>query len=105
MSWRKFTTHKEETAAVKRALAKAGYANAKVGHGSGTGSGWLHVRVTMAKPVVCACTFNEWGTRETCNPCGDAWRTEYSKLIAFLMDLTGRSGDYDGRIGVDVNLI
>ncbi len=48
MSWRKQDNHKEETKAVKKALADAGI-KAKVTHGRGTAWGWLHINIGSPK--------------------------------------------------------
>jgi len=79
MSWRKFKSNKEETKAVKKALAKIGQSKAKVTHGRGTASGWLDVYIPKQP--------------------GDF----FENLIYFkkyLMEVTGRSGEYDGRIQI-----
>ena len=67
-----------ETKLVKQALIKAGYENVHVGHGSGTASGWLHLRAD-AKP-------------------GQSWGDKYNDLCAIAQRVTGRTGDYGGRI-------
>ncbi len=70
--WRKHKTHREETKAVKDALAKAGL-KAKVGHGSGTAWAWLDIR-----------------------PVGRWSKAQRSKATKIIKQVTGRHGDYDG---------
>ena len=66
---------REETKAVKQALRAAGFENVRAGHGKGTARGWLHVRV-------------RWDQRQP-------YATQYQAA-------TGRHGDCDGRINVDL---
>ena len=66
-------TKREETKAVKAALEAAGF-NARVGHGTGTASWWLHIKIAdMSR------------------------RTEATEIA---QQVTGRHGDYDGNINV-----
>ncbi len=71
---------KAETKVVKTALIKAGYADAKVGHGTGTAWGWIHIH---------------------CNPKPDqTWQEKYDDVIRIVQTVTGRHGEYDN-IGVN----
>ena len=78
--WRKQRTHRTETKAVKTALTKAGYRNVRVGHGSGTAWEWLDIH---------------------CSPKPDQ-SSEHKRaaVIRIAKQVTGRHGDYDGRINV-----
>ena len=76
MSWRKHKTHAEETKAVQQALGKAGIP-AKVGHGRGTGWGWLEINL---------------------GPQARGKRDLQDKALHIAKDTTGRSGEYDGEI-------
>jgi len=78
VSWRKHKTHREETAAVKAALQKAGIA-AKVGHGTGTAWAWLEINVGPG--------YN-----------GSEYRDMRRRVLRIATAVTGRSGDYDGDI-------
>ena len=69
-----------ETKAVKAALIKAGYIAVKVGHGTGTAWGWLHIKCDE-KP-------------------SQDWQGKYSDVEAIAQQVTGRSGDYGGRINI-----
>ena len=82
MGWRNQESHREETKAVKAALKRAGIKFAKVGHGSGTAWGWLHIE--LAAP---------WD-RET-----NSAKSDEATSVA--QATTGRHGDYDGRILVE----
>ncbi len=72
-------TAKEETKAVKQALAKAGIV-ARVGHGTGTAAWWLHI-------------IPQYTT-------GEDWRELTNRCIRIAQAVTGRRGDYDGQINV-----
>jgi len=82
MSWRKYKTQRGETKAVKDALKQAGYTVIRVGHGRGTAWGWLDVTIKCPK--------------------GMDRLTDRHKVIKFLMEVTGRHGDYSGRIALGV---
>ncbi len=73
---------KAETRNVKAAVIKAGYQNVRVGHGTGTAFGWLHIRADRKSGL----TYEETNL----------------DLIHIAQAVTGRSGDYDGRIGTDI---
>ena len=72
--WRKHKTHREETKAVKDALAKAGI-KASVGHGSGTAWAWLDI-----------------------HPIGVWSEATRSKARRIIMQVTGRHGDHGGEV-------
>ena len=76
---------KAETVTVKRALVKAGYRNVRVGHGTGTAIGWLHIKVILQEPE----------TRQ-------AWVTHRDIALTIAKQVTGRGGEHDGRVGVDI---
>lgn len=69
-----------ETKTVKRALIQAGYAGVRVGHGTGTARGWLHIKC------------DERPNRDFQSKLGDVER--------IAQQVTGRRGDYGGRINV-----
>lgn len=66
---------KEETKIVKDALKKVGI-EAKVKHGTGTAYGWLKIYIPNRSQEKCA------------------------EVISIAQAVTGRTGDYDGRINV-----
>ncbi len=69
-----------ETKTVKSALIKAGYAAVKVGHGTGTAWGWLSIK---------------------CDEKHDQpWQDKYSDVERIAQQVTGRQGDYGGRINI-----
>jgi len=74
MSWRNFKTHQAETKAVKEALSKAGL-KARVGHGTGTAWEWLNI-----------------------SPIGRWSKDQRRKALRIAKTVSGRHGDYDGRI-------
>ena len=80
MSWRNHINHREETKAVKDALARAGFTNVRVGHGTGTAWAWLKIRCD-AKP-------------------GQSYQEKRVEAIRIAKDVTGRHGEYDGEINV-----
>ena len=103
-TWRKHSTHAEETRAVKNALVDAGWKTAKVSHGSGTAWGWLHIKVSAPKPTDCFC--GQWREAQyyatPCSPCTEQYRTVLASIIAIAQRVTGRHGKYDGDINVDI---
>ncbi len=92
-SWRKFPDHKSETKAVKEALKKAGI-EAEVGHGRGTAWGWLEINIgdprmrNGLKPP----PFEYQYTEEE--------QALHNKVLKIAQEVTGRHGDYDGRISL-----
>ncbi len=102
MSWRKHDTHAAETKAVKAALTKAGYRNPVVRHGTGTAWGWLKAKVEVRTPRECHCDIEPIGR---CRDCRDKWETEYRRATRVILRTTGRHGDYDGNVNVDVVLV
>lgn len=91
MSWRKHDSHKEETKAVKKALADAGI-KASVTHGTGTAWGWLHINIGDPRKRD-GVTADEFGYRYTETEC-----ELHKKVMKIVKDVTGRHGDYDGEI-------
>ena len=79
-NWRKQRTHRTETKAVKAALTKAGFRNVRVGHGTGTAWEWLDIYCS-AKP-------------------GQSSQDKRREVLRIAKQITGRHGDYDGRINV-----
>ena len=80
-TWREHKTHRAESAAVKKALIEAGYTSVRVGHGSGTAWGWLKIH---ADPLP-----------------EQTWQEKDRAIVQIAQRVTGRHGDYDGRINVD----
>ena len=69
-----------ETNAVKGALIALGYKGVKVGHGTGTARSWLHIK---------------------CNELtGQTWQQKCIDVEQIAQDVTGRQGDYGGRINI-----
>ena len=90
----------EETKAVKAALKSVGFA-AKVTHGHGTGWGYLRVRVTDATPCTANHdTYNGGTSRGDCPRC-HANVVLRQAVLPIIQKVTGRHGEYDGRINVD----
>jgi len=73
---------RQETATVKRALIKAGFPVRRVKHGTGTAWGWLTVYLE----------------REDLDR--EAWYARYRQAVSITQQVTGRHGDYDGKINV-----
>ena len=69
-----------ETQRVKDALVRAGYTGIHVGHGTGTACGWLHIKVSELP--------------------GQSWQQKYQAVEAMAQQVTGRNGDYGGRINI-----
>lgn len=71
---------KAETKAVKAALIKSGYTEVRVGHGTGTAWGWLHIKCDE-KPE-------------------QSWRDKNTDVERIAQQVSGRRGDYGGRISI-----
>ena len=98
---------KQETRIVKEALARAGYQDISVRHGTGTAWGWLHVGITANKPLECSCVVNhdDYGRVDTCQLCKDARHQANISATDLILEVTGRRrGDYDGNTLVEVEL-
>ena len=67
---------REESKAVKAALARAGI-KARVGHGRGTAWSWLEITLPAT-----------------------SGRAQHDKVLYIAQTVTGRHGEYDGRINV-----
>lgn len=95
MSWRNHDSHQEETKAVKKALADAGI-KASVTHGTGTAWGWLHINLgdSRKRNGVIA---EEFGYRY--NETEEELRRKVMKIVR---EVTGRHGEYDGEIIINV---
>ena len=98
-------TRKEETTVVKRAVIAAGFDQneIRVTHGRGTAWGWLTIHAMIHRAPSCSCgTPDIYGRRETCDECKNLWGGCYKRIIEVAMQATGRRGEYDGRIGVNM---
>lgn len=98
----------QETAAVKRSLIRAGFDqnHVRVFHGKGTAYGWLKIHADIHRAPSCACGDpDQYGRREPCEPCKTAWRNIHNRIIEVALETTGRTGDYDGRIGLHLDFI
>jgi hypothetical protein len=80
MTWRNHNSHREETAAVKKALEEAGYKGVRVGHGHGTGWSWLKIY---------------WKLQP-----GQDYMETWQHIVAIAQRVTGRHGEYHGEINV-----
>ena len=105
--WRNQQTHKEETKTVKSALVRAGLPVLKVGHGSGTAWSWLNIRL-CGSAVAHQRVNGSDGHGSFFDPC---WpdcracmenRTNREATIRVALQITGRTGDYDGEINVEL---
>ena len=98
MTWRKHATHAEETKAVKDALRAAGLPFRKVGHGTGTAWGWLEIYIGENPSGLTHVKGEpDWLCRPECPACKGN-RAIHDKTIAVAQEVTGRHGDYDGKI-------
>ncbi len=91
MAWRNQDSHKEETKAVKKALADAGI-KAKVTHGRGTAWGWLHINIgpPQLRNGIKPAPFDYQYTEEE--------QAFHRKVLKIAQETTGRHGEYDGEI-------
>ncbi|MBA7710599.1 hypothetical protein ES703_119544 [subsurface metagenome] len=81
MSWRKHTTHREETKAVKAALAAAGIP-AKVGHGKGTAWSWLEINIGK-----------DLYPDENSPRLSQEWRERHNKALMIAVEASGRTAE------------
>lgn len=100
MTWRKHETHKEETAAVKVALAAAGI-SARVGHGTGTAWGWLEINIGAGQQFGEHQKDNHVNgfCYQDCVRCVNL-RAMSKKALEVAREVTGRHGEYDGEINI-----
>ncbi len=99
--WRNQPTHAAESKAVKAALIEAGYSDVSVTHGKGTAWSWLHVSVSVQKPGTdCYCE----DLQGTCGHCREKRSCADSAVTEIAQRVTGRHGDYDGRILSSITL-
>ena len=114
--WRKFDGHKQETKAVKVALAQAWFKGAKVGHGTGTAWAWLHVKVAPPPVKHQLSIGNVWTelSREEknslptyercvagCKGC-EAEETTRRSALSVVLEATGRGGQYGGEVNLSL---
>lgn len=107
-------TRQQETAAVKAALRKAGLPVVSVTHGRGTGWGWLDVTLRHTDTLHTVNVNNggdiQYLTRRqraelmvyspcvaNCKAC-DIERKTDRRALEIVQQVTGRHGEYDGRI-------
>ena len=91
MTWRNQTNHREETKAVKKALADAGI-DAKVTHGKGTAWGWLHINLGDPKQR------NGFKTAPFEYQYSEEELMLHRNVLKIAREITGRYGEYDGEI-------
>ena len=112
MAWRNHETHREESNAVKNALAAEGI-KARVGHGTGTAWGWLEIHT--AAPSVLHDTTSPGSSVivqtdkpsriggghcvGNCDGCA-AVRETSERINHIARTVTGRHGEYGGNINV-----
>jgi len=102
MSWRNHNNHREETKAVKDALVEAGIPVLKVGHGTGTAWGWLEIHLPPpdeTKHEKMTDTDTPWICYANCSEC-QKFQDLRNEAIRVALKVTGRKGEYDGRINV-----
>jgi hypothetical protein len=96
---------REETKAVKRALAMAGFETARVKHGTGTSWGWLKVYIDIPHGPGCTCVIHEDAPRETCDGCKRLFRETRERIEGIVIKASGRSPLAAERILVDLGFI
>lgn len=98
MAWRKFDNHKDETKAVRAALGAAGI-DATVGHGRGTGWGWLEINVGSCEQFGSHERDSRTTCRRSCRHCLN-YKALTETALKIAKEVTGRHGEYDGEIRV-----
>ena len=93
---------REETETVKRALADVAI-HARVKHGTGTACGWLKIYVLNRLSV--PHDKEKWAWEHCSGNCPACieYRTLYSRTVDVARTATGRTGDYAGRINVEID--
>jgi len=75
-------TAREETRLVKKALIEDGFTGVRVGHDRGAAAGWLNVTVDVVA--------------------GKSWTEIEEAVLTLVQRVTGRHGEYSGRIMITV---
>jgi len=92
-------TMAQTTAAVKKALLGAGFVtnNLSVKRGRRTAAFWVYISLDMPRHSQCSCGEpDEYGRRETCENCKNAWRFVYKVVNAIALKASGRDAiNYD----------
>ena len=88
----------QETKAVKDALTRHGF-KVRVKHGRGTGWGWLAIYVDLP-PVIHDREKYGWPHCSGNSECCLKWRETYDRIVSIAQQVTGRNGEYGGRINV-----
>ena len=101
--WRNHPTHAAESKAVKAALVEAGYSDVSVTHGKGTAWSWLHVSVS-AQGAGAECYCDDSPDVGFCGNCREKRNSADSAVTQIAQEVTGRHGDYDGRILSSITL-
>lgn len=98
-------TRKQEATIVKRAVVAAGFDknNVRVTHGHGTAWGWLTVHLDIHHRPECTCSFDGINPAVRAEECKKKWGEVYHRIIEITKAATGRHGDYDGRIGINMD--
>lgn len=94
---------RQETKIVKAALEKAGYKGCRIKHQTGTAWGWIRIGTTIDHHPSCTCTKHSYGVQETCEACRRKYETINNHILAVVMTATGRHGEYDGRVSVNLD--
>ena len=90
-----YYNHREESKAVKAALTAQGI-RAKVGHGTGTAWSWLEI--SLPELPQAGHERNDAGLcLMACRAC-ETWRERRSRVLGIAQSVTGRTGDYNGKI-------
>lgn len=96
---------KQETTAVKRAIIAAGFDqnNVRVKHGTGTARFWIKIFADIAHAPSCHCGEpDQYGRRETCEPCKTWWRICHNRIEEVALDASGRKGLYQENVLVQI---
>lgn len=91
---------RNENKQVKALLQRLGYRDIRVGH---SGHGWLDIGTSIRTPDNCNCA-NVPRNMGRCTTCSYFWNAAYVQIKTEAMKVTGRTGDYDGYIQVQIAL-
>ncbi len=94
---------KQETIAIKQALAQNGFKGCplSVRHGTGTAWGWLRVKVTLHQPEECNHSPDSYS--DYCPGCRKIADLTHKRCLALVVAATGRSAYSAERIGIEIN--
>ena len=94
-------TKRAESKSAKSIIIGMGFDDVRVTH---SGHGWMEIEATTPAPVNCYCSEVPRNLGR-CKSCTDVWHEGYVAIKHTVQASTGRTGDYDGYILVQLRLV